>query len=378
MQRVLLLSFSTLVSDPRVRRHALALADSYYVVTAGYGEAPGYGNEHIQIPRPTPTCYFKKFLKAVFLLLRVYSPVYWLDDDKRAALKLLKSLEAFDLVIANDAPSLPVAFFSAGTSVPVVADMHEFAPGEQLPGWKWNLFWKGYPQYLCRRFLPRANHVLTVCDSIAELYRQEFLVTLPGVLMNCPSYLEAVPKEVGEKIRLIHHGAGCPSRKLELMAEAALLLDERFEFDFMLVESDSAYCSWLKETYEGQRIRFREPVPMPLISEVLNRDYDIGVFLLEPEAISYKYALPNKLFEFMQARLAVVVSPNHEMARLVRSTSVGVVSEDFSSASLARAINALDEATIMSMKRASAVAAQRYCAETVYSDFKRLADAFTR
>lgn len=378
MQRILLLSFSALVSDPRVRRHALALAGSYYVVTAGYGEAPGYSNEHIEIPKPTQSGYFKKLLKALFLLLRVYWPVYWLDDDKRAALKSLKKVEAFDLVIANDASSLPVVFSIVGSNIPVVADMHEFAPGEQLPGWKWNLFWKGYPRYLCRRFLPRANHVLTVCDSIAELYRQEFLVTLPDVLMNCPSYLEAAPKQVGEKIRLIHHGAGCPSRKLELMAEAALLLDERFEFDFMLVESDSAYCRWLKETYEGERIRFREPVPMPLISEVLNRDYDIGVFLLEPEAISYKYALPNKLFEFIQGRLAVAVSPNHEMARLVRSTGVGVVSEDFSSASLARAINALDEATIMSMKRASAEAAQRYCAETVYSDFKRLADAFTR
>lgn len=377
MKTILILSFSNLQRDPRVRRHAQALEGRFRVVTAGYGGAPGYGNQHIEIPEPGRSNLPKKLAKALCLLFRLYVAVFWLDSDKRAALQRLKG-QRFDLIIANDASSLPVASSLARQQVPVIADMHEFAPGEQLPGWKWNLFWKGYPQYLCRRFLPRANHVLTVCDSIAELYRQEFLETLPGVLMNCPSYLEAVPKEVGEKIRLIHHGAGCPSRKLELMAEAALLLDERFEFDFMLVESDSAYCRWLKETYEGQRIRFREPVPMPLISEVLNRDYDIGVFLLEPEAISYKYALPNKLFEFIQGRLAVAVSPNHEMARLVRSTGVGVVSEDFSSALLARAINALDEATIMSMKRASAVAAQRYCAETVYSDFKRLADAFTR
>lgn len=377
MKTVLILSFSNLQRDPRVRRHAQALEGQFRVVTAGYGGAPGYGDQHVEIPEPGRSSLPKKMAKALCLLFRLYAAVFWLDTDKRAALQRLKG-QQFDLIIANDASSLPVAFSLAGHQVPVVADMHEFAPGEQLSGWKWNLFWKGYPRYLCRRFLPRANHVLTVCDSIAELYRQEFLATLPDVLMNCPSYIEAAPQQVGEKVRLIHHGLGCPSRKLELMAEAALQLDERFQFDFMLVESDSAYCQWLRETYAGERIRFREPVPMPSIPQVLNRDYDIGVFLLEPEAINYKYALPNKLFEFMQARLAIAVSPSHEMARLVRSTEVGVVAENFSSAALAQAINALDKATIMSMKQASAVAAQRYCAETVYSDFKRLADALTR
>ncbi len=377
MKTVLILSFSNLQRDPRVRRHAQALEGRFRVVTAGYGGAPGYGDQHVEIPEPGRSSVPKKLAKALCLLLRLYAAVFWLDSDKRVGLQRLKG-QQFDLIIANDASSLPVAFSLSGPQLPVVADMHEFAPGEQLSGWKWNLFWKGYPHYLCRRFLPKANHVLTVCDSIAELYHQEFLVALPDVLMNCPGYIDAAPKQVGEKIRLIHHGLGCPSRKLELMAESALLLDERFEFDFMLVESDSAYCRWLKQTYAGGRIRFREPVPMPLIAEVLNRDYDVGVFLLEPEAINYKYALPNKLFEFMQARLAVAVSPSHEMARLVRSTGVGVVADDFSSASLARAINALDEATIMSMKRASAVAAQRYCAETAYSNFKRLADVLTR
>ncbi len=159
------------------------------------------------------------------------------------------------------------------------------------------------------------------------------------------------------------------------MAEAALLLDERFAFEFMLVESNKAYCDSLKAKYSGAKITFREPVPMTEIAKVLNEDYDMGVFLLEPEAVNYKYALPNKLFEFIQARLAVAISPSVEMAALVSATGVGVIAEDFTSISLARAINALDNDQIMAMKEASSVAAQRYSSEAVYRDFKRLVDA---
>jgi len=374
MKTVLLLSFSSLSRDPRVLRHAVALAESFHVVTAGYGGAPGFGHEHVEIDQPKTSGLIKKFFKAFFLLFRMYAPVYWLDDDKRSALHLLKSRK-FDLIVANDASSLPVAFSISSEVTPVIVDMHEFAPGEQLSGWKWNCFWKGYPTYLCKKYLPKASHVVTVCDSIAQLYQDYFLSDKPSVIMNCPAYIEVNPRALGEKIRLIHHGVGSPSRKLELMAEAALLLDDRFTLEFMLVESDARYCEGLRAKYESSKITFRDPVLMPLISRVLNENYDMGIFILEPEAINYQYALPNKLFEFIQARLAVAVSPSHEMAAVVRSTGVGVVAEDFTSVSMAKAINALDREQIASMKKASSAASQSYSSEAVYRDFKRLVDA---
>ena len=46
-------------------------------------------------------------------------------------------------------------------------------------------------------------------------------------------------------------------------------------------------------------------------------EYDIGLFILSPINFNYYHALPNKLFEFIQARLAIAVSPSPEMARIV-------------------------------------------------------------
>jgi hypothetical protein len=63
------------------------------------------------------------------------------------------------------------------------------------------------------------------------------------------------------------------------------------------------------------------------------------------------------------------------MAAVVRATGVGVVAEDFTSASMAKAINALGREQIVAMKEASSAASQNYSSEAVYRDFKRLVDA---
>jgi hypothetical protein len=51
-----------------------------------------------------------------------------------------------------------------------------------------------------------------------------------------------------------------------------------------------------------------------------------------------RYASPNKLFEFIQARLPVVTTPNYEMKNLIQKYQLGVVAKDFSVSSFAQAI----------------------------------------
>ncbi len=65
---------------------------------------------------------------------------------------------------------------------------------------------------------------------------------------------------------------------------------------------------------------------------------DVGVFCMPPININARYALPNKFFDFVQARLAVGVGPAEEMARLTEKLGLGVVSTDFSEASFTEAL----------------------------------------
>ena len=74
-------------------------------------------------------------------------------------------------------------------------------------------------------------------------------------------------------------------------------------------------------------------------------------------------ALPNKFFEFIQARLALAIWPSPEMARLVKAHDLGVVSEGFTIEAVARRLNALKTDDILRYKQNAQKAAVRLCAE---------------
>ena len=101
---------------------------------------------------------------------------------------------------------------------------------------------------------------------------------------------------------------------------------------------------------------------MPQIPYIINK-YDIGLFLLPPESFSYRMALPNKLFEFIQGRLAIAIWPSPEMARIVNEYKCGIVSEDFTIESIANRLNSLSAKDIMKFKQNSHKAAAFLCAE---------------
>jgi hypothetical protein len=123
-------------------------------------------------------------------------------------------------------------------------------------------------------------------------------------------------------------------------------VDERFELTFMLAPGSRGYLDKLRRAAQDhERIRFVDPVPMRHIVRAISA-FDVGVYLLPPANFNQLHALPNKFFEFVQARLATAIGPSPEMARLVERHRLGVVAEDFSARSMAAALNGLTAAEI--------------------------------
>jgi hypothetical protein len=146
-------------------------------------------------------------------------------------------------------------------------------------------------------------------------------------------------------------------------------LDSRFELDFMIIRDNSRYCRKISDlAVNHPRVSLRDTVSMPQICNVLN-EYDIGLFLLPPESFSYRMALPNKLFEFIQGRLAIAIWPSPEMARIVDEYKCGIVSEDFTIESIANRLNSLSAEDIMRFKQNSHKAADFLCAEQNREEF---------
>jgi glycosyltransferase involved in cell wall biosynthesis len=287
-----------------------------------------------------------------------YDDVYWKQSRKVVVLDRLRHVQA-DVVLANDLDTLPIAL---SLGLPVAFDAHEYAP-RQLAGklW-WQLLVAPYTTWQCRTYIPQVASMTTVAPGIADEY-ERLTGVRATVVTNAPPYADLEPTPVHVPIRILHHGGAHRGRGFEEMIRIADLVDERFTIDFVLVEGTPGYRDELMHRARDKpNISFPPPRPMRELPRMAN-DYDIGLYLLPPTNFNRRHALPNKFFEFIQGRLAVVVGPSPEMARLLRRYGCGIVADDFKPETLAAALNALDDEAIAALKRASDTAARELTAE---------------
>ena len=361
METILILAFSNPATDPRVNRQIRFLRDTYRVIAVGLAHPEVEGVEFIPITKmrkgsPNPLAFLQ-------ILFHRYDHWYWQQKHVIDAFNKLSNVHA-DLILANDLQTLPLAL-KVAKGAKVILDAHEYAPRQYEDVLSWRLLFQDYSTHLCREYIPRVHGMTTVCQGIAEAYEKE-TGTRPVVLTSAPDFEDLQPHLLNERqsaIRLIHHGVAGRSRKIENMIEMMDDLDGRFELNLMLVESDPSYFRYLKRVARhNPRIRFLPPVPMRTLPTYLNQ-FDVGVFLIEPTNFNYRFILPNKFFEFIQARLAIAIGPSPEMARMVKEHDLGIVSEDFSPKTFARSLSSLGRETINYHKLQSHKAARMMSAE---------------
>ena len=289
--------------------------------------------------------------------LGLHEAAYWLDPAIRGAREALAD-EPFDCIVANEVYALPLCLSIAGGR-PVVLDAHEYSPLEYEDKWWWRISYGHFYHYICRRYLQRAARMMTVCDGIADEYARVYGVRRPTVVFNAPYYRDITPeKTVPGRVRLVHHGAAIPSRGLEKMIDAVRLLGSEYSLDLLLMPNNRRYLEFLRHhARDLERVRFLDPVPMQKLPETLAK-YDVGIYLLEPSSFNNRLALPNKFFEFIQGRLAIVIGPSPEMANKVSRFDCGLIASDFSSKAFAEQLKCLTPATIDRMRANSCVAAK--------------------
>lgn len=362
MKTLFIISFSDLARDPRVNRQIRLLRERYHVVAAGLAGPNVPGVDYIPVTEQAKTI-FGKLLSALYLLTGRFERYYWRVGHVQSLIGRTARVRP-DIVLANDVESLPVALFLA-KGARVVFDAHEYAPLQFEDRLRFRIFWKRYKTYLCNTYIPKANGMITVSAGIADRYRRE-TGQAPVVITNAPDFenIEPVRRSVDSKIQLVHHGRLSTSRRLGLMLRMMALLDDRFELNLMLVNNDASALEALKREAESlENVRFLPPVPMRELPRALNH-FDVGVALFPPVTFNLKHVLPNKFFEFVQARLALAIGPSEEMAAIVRQYDLGIVSDDFSPEAMAEVLSSLTHEKIFHFKQRAHEAARDLSAET--------------
>jgi hypothetical protein len=364
-KNVLILMFTDLANEPRVYRQINFLKKHYNVTTAGFKKSDIADIDHINITTPSNKLFRDKIPSALSMLLKRYEKCYWNFPIIKNGLQALNTgNNSFDLIIAHDPLALPLALRLASKSnAKVLLDAHEYTPRQYEDHYTskilYNKFWDG----ICRIYLPQADAALTVCQGLADEYQKNYGIHCE-VVSNAPFKSDLKPSTTDKNsIKLIYHGVVHPSRKTENMISLMDHLDDRFHLYLMLIEGKTSYYRKICEMADRHpRISMRDTVPMPEIAENINK-YDIGLFLLSPETFSYRMALPNKLFEFIQGRLAIAIWPSPEMAKIVEEYDCGLVTRDFSIESMAAMLKNLSTQQIDLYKKKSDSAASKLCAE---------------
>lgn len=331
------------------------------VITCGFGPRPDGVAEHVEVP----TSYSLPQTPAGVALLatRRLEHAERAAPALRSALRLLEG-RRFDVIVCNEARALPVAF-DVADGAPVWADMHEWAPQERSHDWRWRLLVAPLAAHTCRRYLPRAAAVTTVGQAIADLYERTFGVDC-AVLRNAAPYVDLVPSpaEPGT-IRVVHSGGAVPGRNIEMLIDAVGELGAPYRLDLYLVPANDrgVYLQQLEErAASAAGVQLHPPVTPSELPYVLNR-YDVGAYSIPPINVNTTYALPNKFFDFVQARLALAIGPSVEMVRLTREHDLGVVADDFGQASFVRALGSLTPESVAEYKRHASAAAHDLSSE---------------
>ncbi len=377
-KRICLISFSPVYRDGRVLRQIEYLAPHYDLTVIGYGTKPGFDVEwipidrHLTLPDKVMTSLL---LVAGRVVPAIYDYRYWHRPHYAQAWAKMQGRQ-FDAYYANEWAAVPLAVrAAAATRAPVVYDAHEYSPLEQEGNPAWMLFYSPMITYLLRRYTPRIQAAITVCQPIADRYEREFGFK-PMLVLNTPRPVEVPDHELDpNRIQLVHHGSAQRDRRIEIMIEAMPQTDARYHLNLMLVDQEPGCLDGLKQlarTIAPERVTFLDPVPPAQIVASIAR-FDLGLSLVSPTSYNHLMSLPNKLFEAINAGLGVVVGQSPAMIDIIEKHGCGVATPSFEPAAIAATLNRLTLEEINQMRAAS-----RRAAQVLNADFQtaQLVDLF--
>lgn len=356
--RLLILSFSPIDRDARVLKQVTHFAQRFEVVTCGYGEHPPGAARHLRIPDDAPWSHRRR----EWLILRQYARIYRESAAVRAAQQLLRDEPRFDVVLANDVDTVGLAL-SLEPRGGVHADLHEYAPRLNDEFITWRLFVAPYQRWQCRRFVRRADSVTTVGQGIADEYRRVFGITAAVATNAAPLQADLTPGPVGTPMRIVHSGAALRNRGIDEIIAAVEASTAAVTLDLYLMPNDESYLAQIRETVAGSgRVTLHDPVPYSRLAQTLS-GYDLGIHVIPPVSFNNRWALPNKFFDYVQARLGVIIGPSPEMARTLEQHGLGVVTAGFDAASIRATLDGLTPEAVAAWKQHAHQAAHALSAE---------------
>lgn len=222
--------------------------------------------------------------------------------------------------------------------------------------------------------VPKLKTMFTVNDTLAEVYSEKYHIPV-HVVRNVPKlqgYGVATPIiNVREKYDItptdhlvIYQGAVNKDRGLEELIQAFTYLPKKYHL--LLVGSGDVYQTLLEKSLvlELHHVHFTGQIPFTeLASYTLQAD--LGVSLEKSTNLNYRFALPNKVFDYIAAGIPILVSPLTELCAILDKHDVGKLLPSHEPKDIANSIESIfaDKNQMAIWKENTQKAREEYCWE---------------
>lgn len=255
---------------------------------------------------------------------------------------------------AHDSDTLgPVAATAGRLGVPFVYDAHELWLGQGRWGRSrlWFALMYLFFSVLERRLIRRSAAQVTVSQPIARWLERRYHLQHVEFLPNYPEAGPESRRDLRTRIDrqslpegtpiILYLGGLMEERGLEALVQSIPLL--RSDAHLVLLGQGLLEGSLRRLAVEmgvDQRVHVLAPVPP---DEVVGwaASADLGVSPIAPSLLSYRYSLPNKLFQYMAAGLPVVASDFPQVRDVVVGSDAGFCVDTTDAQQIASAIDGL-------------------------------------
>lgn len=355
MKRVIVSVINDLYTDQRVDRACTTLTEEGFDILL-------VGRERKNSLPLRERSYKMHRMKLLF----EKGPLFYMEYNFRLFLFLL--FRKADIYYSNDIDTLLANYMASklkGTDL--VYDSHEYFTG--VPELRDRPFVQNIWRRLERFLLPKVKKLITVNHSVAELYKKAYDVDM-RIVRNMPFTFS--PSQLKTKAEL-----GLPeNKKIVILQGGGINIDRGVEETVMAMKllSDAVYVivgsgdiigklkRMVTQEKLGDKVIFVDRLSYTDMMHYTCHA-DLGLSLDKDNNLNYKYSLPNKLFEYIQAGIPVLASRLQEVEAVIAKYQVGEYIENYDPKHIAERIQYMLDAD-QSVWRANAKkAAKELCWE---------------
>jgi len=281
--------------------------------------------------------------------------------------KAVMTYRRVDIIHCNDLNALPVGLLIKllGKNKKVVYDCHEYET--EINGLKG--FEKTAKKWLENKLIRYSDAVITVSDSIANEYSRLYGIPKPHLVLNCPQYREQHKLTLfrdrlgirADQTIFLYQGGLSKGRGIELLLEAFSDLDS--DKNVLICMGYGPLETLIQKKAQQQSTVFFHSAVTPDVLLNYTSAADYGVSFIEDSCLSYRYCLPNKMFEYLMAGLPVLTSNLFEMKRLVEAEGVGIVAKENTVEGFREAVNASLQLDYAEVQKNAYAVRKKYCWE---------------